>query len=86
MEAAPGLPKPPAIELRLRAGEREGRWSYRVSHSDEQGLYVDLGTPGELRQRAARALGALPGEEEPFELLAFPTSAASASRHSRAGG
>lgn len=66
-------PAPHALELRLRSGEREGRWSYRVSHTEEGGFYVDLGTPGELRQRAASALGTLPGADESFELTAFPS-------------
>jgi hypothetical protein len=74
MEVPSTGPWPRAVELWMHVGEREGRWSYRVSHSEEGGLYVDLGTPGELRQRAAQALGELPTSGEHFELSAVLTS------------
>ncbi|MBZ4421770.1 hypothetical protein [Myxococcus sp. RHSTA-1-4] len=74
LEVPAGSPRPQAIELRLRVGAREGAWSYRASHVEKGGIYVDLGAPEELRQRAVQTLGALPAANEPLEVIAWLTS------------
>jgi len=73
LEVSSTGPSPRSVEFWMRVGEREGHWAYPVSHSEEGGLYVELGTPGELRQRAAQALGELPTPGEPFTLSAVLT-------------
>jgi hypothetical protein len=70
VEIPPGKGQPQRAVLRMWSRERGGTWSYALAHADlaERAAYFDLGTREELRQRAAEAVGELPGATEAFVL------------------